>query len=40
MNKSRYDSVTNKHFEEYENYIYEIAEDITNAYIERFIKKN
>ena len=29
-----------KHFEEYENYIYEIAEDITNAYIERFIKKN
>ena len=29
-----------KHFEDYENHIYEIAEDITNAYIDRFIKKN
>ena len=29
-----------KQFEDYENYIYEIAEDITNAYIDRFIKRN
>ncbi len=29
-----------KQFEDYENHIYDIAEDITSAYIERFIKKN
>ena len=29
-----------KQFEDYENHIYDIAGDITNAYIERFIKKN
>ena len=29
-----------KQFEDYENHIYEIAQDITNAYIDRFIKRN
>lgn len=29
-----------KYFDDYENYIYEIANDIKNAYVDRFIKKN
>jgi hypothetical protein len=29
-----------RHFDDYENIIYDVANDIKNAYVERFIKKN